>query len=144
MIVNFADDVDNLYIFLEDGDVEEIEDGVAGPVLDTDRPHFRPGEFEVNYEDEAHFLKPQIGREPSEEELVDDFEVVISDNIYDSLREGDVYHSRVGPYQDLSSAGKVWFFPAGDRAGYDYLFNDLEFYHDLTEEQRDNYRENLE
>jgi hypothetical protein len=143
MIVNFADDVDNLYIFLEDGDVEEIEDGVTGPVLDTDRPHFGPGELDVSYDDNVHISRPQIGREVVDGRSIDNFEVVVGDDVYSSLRDDEVYHGRVGSYQDLSSAGKIWFFPVEDRGGYEYLFDKLEFYNDLTEEQREDYMENL-
>lgn len=144
MIVNFAGDVDNLYVFLEEGDVVELEeDTVSGPVLDSDRPHFRPGSFDLLYDEDAQFVRPQIGREVSDDGFVDDFEVVVSDSTYSSLLENEVYHGRVGSYQDLSSAGKVWVFPPENRGQYDYLFDDLEFYQGLTEEQRQNYEESL-
>lgn len=144
MIGNFDPDTHNVYLFLENGDQSQLEEEMLdGELLDSGRPGHYPGTIELEYDDTQDDRRPHIERDPISEELtVGDLSITISDTVYHKLKDGHLYHDRVGSFQDLNEVGKVWIFPPETRGQYDYMWDDLHFYQDLTAEQRETYREN--
>lgn len=140
MIANFAEDVSDVWVFLDEGDLEALEsESIAGDVLDTGRPGQEPGAVELSYSPESTDMRPDVER--VDEDGVSSLEIDVPDHVYQKLADDSVYHDRVGAFQDLPEASKIWIFPYRETGQYDYMKNDLQFYAELTDDQREQYRE---
>lgn len=144
MIANFNSGTHNVQIFLETGDLAVLEtEPVKGNILTVDNPGKAIGKAEINYSQGNHG-RPEITREHIQNEnYVDNFNIKIFEPQYQQLQDNSVYHDRVGAFQDLVGEAKLWIFPPENQGEYRYMLEDLEFYENLTEEQREKYRERL-
>jgi hypothetical protein len=144
MIANFDSETHNVQVFLETGDLAVLEtEPVEGNILTVNNPGKAPGTAEINYS-EGDQRRPEITREHiQDEKSVDNFSLEIFEPQYQHLQDNGVYHDRVGAFQDLAGEAKIWIFPPENQGEYGYMLDDLNFYENLTEEQREKYREKL-
>ena len=42
--------------------------------------------------------------------MVDDFEIVLGDQVTGKLDNGEIYHDRVGAFQEIPKDSKIWGF----------------------------------
>jgi hypothetical protein len=142
MIANFAQETSDMWIFLEEGDLALLDGEVLeGKVIDTGRPGEEPGTLSLEYDEGYDNMRPAIVRESRD--TVDDFEVIVGERQYPDLAEGELYHGRVGAYQELPEASKLWILPPENRGEYDYMMDDLDFYREFGEEERQQYRQRV-
>jgi len=117
MIADFVSGRD-LYVFFEQGDLEELEDGnLDGVVENSEDPDLGEGEILFRYEEDMYSSRPGVAR--YENGGVPDLEVVVDDGIYSNLVEGEVYDNGVSDYQELPSDAVVRFFPPGRRDNFE-------------------------
>ncbi len=95
----------------------------------------KPGTLYLGYREGFENVRPSIGRE-QREGRVDDFEIVLGDQVTGKLDNGEIYHDRVGAFQEIPKDSKIWVFPSNNRGEYSYLLDGLEFYRRLEGEQR--------
>ncbi|QKQ97955.1 hypothetical protein GKQ38_00255 [Candidatus Nanohaloarchaea archaeon] len=126
MIGNFSDDFGDLYVFFDEGEVENLESGpVTGTVVDADSPDLSAGSIEVVYEPDLQCSRPLAGRE-NEEGSVGEFQVVVGENTYNDLLDGEAYSSPAGDYQSLPSDADIRMMPPGETGDLDYLLEELD------------------
>ena len=124
MIGNFSDDYGDLYVFFDEGDVENLDQGpVRGAVADIDNPGLEAGSIEVVYNEGLHGSRPLIGREQGDS--IGEFQVVIEDSVYKELVDGEVYCNSVGKYNSVPSDAEIALVPCGEE-DYEGLLEDLE------------------
>lgn len=144
MIANFDPGTHNIWLFLEEGDLGVLEENaVEGKLLDISSPGKYPGEARLEY-DGREIGRPDISRGEAKENSLTDFNVEIAKDQYEGLTDGNIYHDRVGAFQDLVGEAKIWIFPPDNHRSYEYMWDELQFKRDLTNEQRDSYAERLE
>ena len=128
MIGNFSDDFGDLYVFFDEGDVENLDEGpVTGLVADIDNPDLGPASLEVVYDESLHGSRPLIGRE--QDDSVGDVQVVIEDKVYGELVDGEAYTGSVGRYNSVPARSEIALVPAGSDQYQDVLeeLDDMEF-----------------
>ena len=69
--------------------------------------------------------------------------LVIGQDHYEHLNEGNIYHDRFGAFQELPECAKLWIFPPESRGEYGYMLEDMEFYSNLSDEKREVAKEKL-
>ena len=125
MIGNFSDDLGDLYVFFDDGEVESLESGpVTGAVVDADSPDLEPGSIEVSYDQDTRLQRPVVDRYSGE--CVGDFKVVIGEEVYDSLIKGEVYDRPAGKYDGVPHGADVQLLPDGETGGFNQLVEELD------------------
>ena len=113
MIADFVEGED-LYVFFEEGDLEELEQGlVEGVVEDSSRPSLGDGDLVFRYLGDMHSSRPGVAT--YEGDGVSDVEVVIDDSVYGDLVGGEVYDGGVGDYHEIPGDATVRFFPPDNR-----------------------------
>lgn len=127
MIANFSDDTGELYVFFDEGELENLdqETDIEGTVTDADNQDLGTGDMYVGYEENLHFHRPVVGRD-SENGEVGDFEVVVGEHVYDKLLDGEVYEFPGGRYHSIPKGAEVKLMPNGEKAGLDTLYSELE------------------
>jgi hypothetical protein len=97
VIGNFASDVEEIWIFLEEDDFLE-QGGIEGEILDAGNPDLKPGTLYLEYREGFENVRPSIGRE-QREGRVDDLEIVLGDQVTGKLDNVEIYHDSVGAFQ---------------------------------------------
>lgn len=112
MIGNFSDDFGDLYVFFDEGDVENLGEGpVTGRVVDIDNSDLGSGSLEVVYEEDLHGSRPLVGRK--HDGYVGDVTVVLEDTVYGKLVDGEAYTGSVGRYNSVPARSEIALVPAG-------------------------------
>lgn len=123
MIGNFSDDFGDLYVFFNEGEIEGLEDeSVTGYLADIGNPELT-GSVEVVYDETLHGSRPLVGRESNGS--LGDVKVVIEDNVYGKLVDGEVYSGSVGKYNSVPGRAEVALVP-NDAAEHQELLEDIE------------------
>ncbi|WEL23771.1 hypothetical protein [Candidatus Nanohalovita haloferacivicina] len=126
MIANFSDDTGELYVFFDEGELENLDEGpVTGSVADADNRDLGAGDMYVSYEEDLHFQRPVVGREVENGDI-GDFEVVLGENVYDKLLDGEVYEFPGGRYHSIPQGAEVKLMPYGENGGMDQLYSELD------------------
>lgn len=138
MIGNFDSEItSNVWVFLEEGDVSELEeDALEGNLYD------------ISNGDEFGMLSLVYGSAedfdfvPRVERMDEDIVVEITDEAYDMVEKDRVYRTRIGDLQDFSREAKIWVFPPENQGRHEYMMNDLQFYSNNEEIEaiRENYK----
>lgn len=120
MIGNFRSE-DDLFVFLEDGDLEglEVED-LEGCLIDPVNPGRASGELVLRYDGVNSHSRPGVA--VYDNSGVSDVEVVIGESDYHKLVDGDVYDDGIGSYQELSQKNDFRIVPSEARNGYQSLY----------------------
>ena len=125
MIANLDGVASDLWVFLEEGDIELLGDeDLTGEVRDRGRPQSDPGKLEISYKTDYHGSRPSVGRMSSDG--VDDIEIVMGDAPYSDLADGQAYHDSPGRYHSMPSSARIMLFPPDDRGSYSYILDEIE------------------
>lgn len=123
MIADFVRGRD-LYVFFEDGDLEQLEDGdLDGVVENSEDSSVDEGDILFRYEEDLFSSRPGVAR--YEDDGVPDLEVVIDEGVYSNLVDGEIYDNGVSDYQELPSDATVRFFPPGKYDDFDSTYQAL-------------------
>ena len=124
MIANLDGDGSDLWVFLEEGDIELLgNEYLTGEVKDRGRPQSEPGELEIYYDTGFHGSRPSVGRMSSDG--VDDIEIVMGDTPYSDLADGEAYQNSAGQYHSMPSSSRIMLFPPEERGDYGYILEEI-------------------
>lgn len=120
MRANFQRDAGDLWIFIENGDVEEIEEGIETDIQDLSNSDLDEGRIHVSYDPEYSMTQPGVARSNG------DLDVIIGDSVYNRLLSGGSYTGRAGEYQELHQDSYVRILAEEEMEGYEDMFEELE------------------